>query len=71
MIPYPIPQYSGQYGQDSFLDKFIFRGQLKQGFFIEAGADDFVDNSNTLWFEMEHQWTGVLVEPNPTRYPMG
>jgi len=71
MIPSTIPQYSSQYGQDSFLDKFIFKGQLKKGFFIEAGADDFVDGSNTLWFEMEHQWTGVLVEPNPARYPKG
>ena len=71
MITSSIPQYSAQYGQDRFLDEFIFKGKLKNGFFFEAGADDFVDGSNTLWFEMEHKWTGVLVEPNPTRFPKG
>jgi hypothetical protein len=71
MIPSSTPQYSGAHGEDRFLDKFIFKGKLKQGFFVEAGADDFVEFSNTLWFEMQHQWTGVLVEPNPTRFPKG
>ena len=71
MIPSSIPLHKSQYGQDRFLDEFIFKGQLKNGFFLEAGADDFVDGSNTLWFEMEHGWTGVLVEPHPTVFPKG
>jgi len=61
----------GQFGQPVYLDTVIFKGQVKNGFFIEAGADDFETDSNTLLFEMEHQWTGLLVEPNPTIYPKG
>jgi hypothetical protein len=44
---------------------------VKNGFFIEAGADDFELHSNTLLFELEHNWTGILVEPNPTIFPKG
>ena len=60
-----------QFGQDTFLDKFVFKHKVKEGFFIEAGADDFVEHSNTLLFEMKHSWSGVLVEPSPIRYPKG
>ena len=44
---------------------------MKNGFFIEAGADDFERNSNSLFFEMERGWTGLLVEPLATAYPKG
>ena len=71
MIPSPEPKSFSQFSQDMFLDEFIFKGEVKEGFFIEAGADDFVLDSNTLWFEMKHKWTGVLVEPNPIRLPKG
>ena len=71
MIPSTTPKSYSQFGQDLFLDKFVFKGQVQDGFFIEAGADDFVEHSNTLWFEMKHSWTGVLVEPNPVRFPKG
>ena len=37
-----------QYGQDAFLERFIFKGRLKEGFFIEAGSADGVFDSNTL-----------------------
>ena len=37
----------------------------KQGFFIEAGAAGGELFSNTLYFEINHNWTGLLVEPNP------
>ena len=49
----------------------IFKRQVKNGFFIEAGADDFEKDSNSLLFEMKHGWNGLLVEPNPTIYPKG
>jgi len=61
----------GQYGQPIFLDTVIFKRQVKNGFFIEAGADDFERDSNSLLFEMQHGWSGLLVEPNPTIYPKG
>jgi len=71
MITSMEPKSYSQFGQDMFLDKIVFKGQVKEGFFIEAGADDFVEHSNTLWFEMMHKWTGALVEPNPVRFPKG
>ena len=40
--------YYSQYGQDAFLEEFIFKGKLKEGFFVEAGAADGVLDSNTL-----------------------
>jgi FkbM family methyltransferase len=35
------------------------------GFFIEAGANDGVNQSNTLYFEKYMGWKGLLVEPIP------
>ena len=52
-----------QQGQDLFLDKVIFKSSVRNGFFIEAGADDLLKDSNTLFFELERNWTGILVEP--------
>ena len=49
----------------------VFKGSLKNGFFVEAGADDFMTDSNTLYFETRKNWTGLLVEPNPIIYPKG
>lgn len=33
------------------------------GFFIESGARDGVEHSNTLFLESHHNWGGILVEP--------
>ena len=46
-----------------FLDRVVFKKSLRNGFFIEAGAHDWVKDSNTLLLEMERGWTGILVEP--------
>ena len=35
------------------------------GVFIEAGANDGISQSNTLYFERYRGWTGLLVEPVP------
>ncbi len=35
----------------------------KNGFFIEAGANDGMAQSNTLYFERYKEWTGILIEP--------
>ena len=52
-----------QYWQDELLDTLLFQGKIKNGFFIEAGAWDFTNSSNTLRYELEHNWTGLLIEP--------
>lgn len=56
--------FGGQYGQPLIIDK-MFNSKLKKGFFIEAGAFDGEFLSNSLRFEIFHQWSGLLVEPNP------
>ena len=49
----------------------IFKDKIRNGFFIEAGADDFLSGSNTLLLEEKYNWTGLLVEPIPFRYKLG
>ena len=40
----------------------IFRN-VKNGFFVEAGASNGEDDSHSLLFEAKHNWTGLLIEP--------
>lgn len=56
--------YYSEHGQDKFLEEEVFAGR-SGGVFVEAGALDGVLHSNTLFFERERGWTGLLIEPNP------
>ena len=38
---------------------------FKRGFFIEAGANNGLSQSNTLYFEKYMNWKGLLIEPIP------
>jgi FkbM family methyltransferase len=38
---------------------------VRNGFFVEAGANDGLRQSNTYWFEKFRDWNGVLVEGVP------
>lgn len=38
---------------------------FEAGFFVEAGANDGISQSNTLYFERYKGWTGILIEPVP------
>lgn len=62
----------GQYGQPLFLEQLFSQliqdDDPSQRFFIEAGAFDGVTGSNTLRFELDERWTGLLVEPHPLSY---
>ena len=66
-VPYnfsgPEPGLMGQFGQVEDLIEIL--GKQKEGFFIEAGAFDGEEYSNSLFFEMQNNWSGLLVEPNP------
>jgi FkbM family methyltransferase len=46
---------------DQRLEPFIGK---RNGFFIEAGANDGVSQSNTLYYEKYFNWKGILVEPS-------
>ena len=55
-------------GQPYVINSRIFKNQIKNGFFIEAGAFDGEHSSNSLYYEIVHNWNGLLVEPNPDAY---
>jgi FkbM family methyltransferase len=57
--------YHSQIHQDYLLDTVVFRG-LRNGVFVEVGANDGVSLSNTLTFERDRGWRGLCIEPNPT-----
>lgn len=59
--------YNSQYGQDKFIDKEIFKGKTG-GIFLEIGADNGINGSNTLFFERERGWTGICIEPRTSAY---
>ena len=54
--------FYSQYEQDKILETRIFKG-YKNGIFIDVGAHDGKTINNTLYFEENHNWTGINVEP--------
>ena len=59
----------GQFGQPWKIEQALKEHKLwwkkKQGFFVEAGVSNGEHLSNTLYFELKYNWTGLLIEPNP------
>ena len=47
---------------DVKLEQYV---DFDNGFFIEAGANDGIKQSNTLYFEKYRNWRGLLIEPIP------
>lgn len=62
-------KYYSQYGQDQYVHETFFK-DFHCGTFIEFGALDGLLDSNTLFFERELDWTGILIEPNPLAFEM-
>ena len=52
--------FNGYNGLDKKILKYI---NYKDGFYIECGANDGVNQSNTWYFEKKLNWHGVLIEP--------
>lgn len=71
LLSYLMGKTSSQIERQSFalnqLDKRLepYLMAKKSGFFIEAGANNGIRQSNTLYFEKYHHWTGLLIEPIP------
>lgn len=55
-----------QIGQD--LDVLKFYKNKKNGFFIEIGASDGIQLSNTYLLETTYEWKGICVEPIPSKF---
>ena len=52
-----------QHGQSQHVDKLL-KGR-RNGVFLECGAMDGERFSNSLFFEIYRNWTGILIEANP------
>ena len=61
----PSPLFFSQAGQDRLIDRLL--GGKRDGVFVDIGGYDGVTGSNTLFFEVFRNWTGILVEPSPTQ----
>lgn len=60
------PKNYSQLGQDKIVDQLL--NHRTDGFFIEAGAYDGEKYSNTFYLEQERNWTGLLVEADPSLF---
>jgi FkbM family methyltransferase len=57
--------FHSQFGQDRFVAGLI-PGRCKT--FVEFGALDGLADSNSLYFEREMGWNGLLIEANPSAF---
>ena len=57
-----------QLGQD--LEVVNFYNKKTEGFFIEIGASDGIELSNTYLLEKMYNWKGICVEPIPSRFEL-
>ena len=62
---HPGRLHYSQHGQSEYVDKLL-KGR-RNGVFLEAGAADGEALSNSLFFELHRNWTGILMEANPIR----
>lgn len=53
-------KYFALNGLDRKLESYL---DIDGGFFVELGANDGISQSNSLYFERERGWRGVLIEP--------
>lgn len=62
-----IRMFYSQDKQDEFLETHVFKG-YRRGTFVDVGAWDGVCFNNSLFFEKERKWTGILIEPLKEHY---
>ena len=57
--------YYGLNELDKKLEEYV---NYDNGFYVELGANDGVNQSNSLYFEQHRKWRGILIEPTPHKY---
>lgn len=50
---------------DRKLEKYV---DYDNGFYVELGANDGANQSNSYYFELKRGWKGLLVEPSPHNF---
>lgn len=60
-------EYYSQIGQDRFLNEAVFKGK-ESGIFVDIGAHNGIEFSNSYFFEKHKNWNGICVEPLPDVY---
>lgn len=60
-------EFHSHIGQDRWVAE-VFKGK-RNGYFLDFGALDGVFTSNTYYLERHLDWSGIVVEANPTAYP--
>jgi FkbM family methyltransferase len=63
----PVYTYYGQMGEDSHIHRRYFPS-FRNGVFLEMGAHNGITFSNSKFFEDTLNWSGVLIEPNPSLF---
>ena len=58
-------KYYSQYKQDQFLNENFFKNK-RNGIFVDIGAYDGIELSNSYFFEKHLEWKGLCVEPIPS-----
>jgi FkbM family methyltransferase len=58
-------KYYSQYKQDQFLNENFFKNK-RNGIFVDIGAYDGIEGSNSYFFEKHLEWKGLCVEPIPS-----
>lgn len=56
--------YFSQVGQDKYVYETFFQN-YNSGFFLDIGAHDGINKSNSYFFEKSLNWKGICVEPIP------
>ena len=57
-------KFYSQVGQDKYIYETFFKDR-KDGFFLDIGAHDGIEKSNSYFFEKNLNWKGICVEPIP------
>jgi hypothetical protein len=58
--------FHSQYSQDEFLERNYFKGK-QHGVYVDLGAYNPTELSNTAYFDKCRGWQGICVDANPTR----
>ena len=58
-------KYNGLGKLDQKLEKYL---DFDNGFYIELGANNGIEQSNTLYYEVYRSWSGILIEPILHKY---